>query len=296
VDSPDPDQALNLLERLTASADAESIHLLHTNATLLHYVIVIFSRSHWLGETILHNLDLLKTLAREKNLERSFTSEEYGANLAGFRSNATEPDLAAQLARFRKREYVRILLRDALGIATVAETTQEISALSDAIIAEALSEIEGGNRAPFAVIALGKLGGNELNYSSDVDLLFLHGSGRSPDGLDHHEHFIHQAQLLTEVLSRATLEGVVFRIDLRLRPQGREGEPAVSLDHALHYYAQVAHDWELQALIKARYVAGDRPLAEKFMAGVQGRGLSKKNKLAAAGTGPPVRAATVHRR
>ncbi len=192
------------------------------------------------------------------------------------------------LARFKKREYVRIMLRDVLGVATLAETTAEISALSDVLIEEALREVhsqlqhrygstqrldpEGRVTASrFAVLSLGKLGGNELNYSSDIDLLYLYDGGVEPPGAEipNREYFIRLAQQITELLARHTREGPVFRIDLRLRPQGNEGEPAVPLPHAIHYYSHVAHDWELQAMIKVRHSAGDVGLAREFVRRVQ---------------------------
>ncbi|HET7871604.1 MAG TPA: hypothetical protein VFL42_03770, partial [Terriglobales bacterium] len=134
--------------------------------------------------------------------------------------------------------------------------------------------------ARFSVISLGKLGGNELNYSSDVDLLYLYdGNSSDPAGL--REYFVHQAQLLTDILCRATREGPVFRIDLRLRPQGREGEPAIALRHALDYYARAAHDWELQMLIKARCSAGDPEPVRQFMRAAQARIYTDKLNFAA---------------
>jgi glutamate-ammonia-ligase adenylyltransferase len=124
---------------------------------------------------------------------------------------------------------------------------------------------------PLAVFSLGKLGGNELNYSSDIDLLFLYGDGEEPSSapLSNREYFVRLAQQVTEILSRPTSEGAVFRIDLRLRPQGNEGELAINLSHALHYYAVAAHDWERQALIKIRYSAGNEKLARDFLRQIQ---------------------------
>src|SRR5438105_11607709 len=194
------------------------------------------------------------------------------------------------LARFKRREYVRIMLRDVLGIAALADVTAEISALSDVLIEAALADcaLAMQNRfgspqrldpdgrlmpVPFSVLSLGKLGGNELNYNSDVDLMFLFGNGEFPAeaALPLREYFVRLAQMITETLSRPTREGPVFRIDLRLRPQGHEGEPAVALGHALRYYEHSAHDWELQVLIKARHSAGDQDLARQFIRGVQPR-------------------------
>lgn len=286
AESPDPDQALNLFERLVSEGDEQLISMLNKNRVLLHYTITLFGHSYWLGETLIHNKDLLYSLQREKNLERSLGREDYREHFARFRSHSLDTDTSVLLARFKKREYLRIALRDALGIARVAETTAEISALSDVLIEEALREAEARMRnrfgepqyqdsrgrmveAPFAVLSLGKLGGNELNYSSDVDLLYIYGDQDSSGTLTLREYFVRQAQLLTEMLSRTTREGVIFRIDLRLRPQGAEGEPAVGIKHALNYYAHAAHGWELQALIKVRHSAGNVTLARQFIRGVE---------------------------
>jgi glutamate-ammonia-ligase adenylyltransferase len=300
---PDPDQALGFLERLSAER-SEFIPLLDSDRVLLHYALLIFGHSYWLGETLLKNPDLFSVLHREKNMKRSLEREDFREALARFRSRLSSNQanttgdgsswlsstkLPAVLARFKNREYVRIALRDLLGIATLAETTAEISALADVLIEVALCEAQEQMRkrhgapqqidaqgrrteAPFTVLALGKLGGNELNYSSDIDLLYLYNGIEAPQGeLSLREYFIRQAQLITEILSYATSEGAVFRIDLRLRPQGQEGEPAVALRHALHYYGRSAHDWELQALIKVRYSAGDPGLAREFIRAVQPR-------------------------
>src|SRR5947209_11750363 len=89
---------------------------------------------------------------------------------------------------------------------------------------------------PFVVLSLGKLGGNELNYSSDIDLLYLYGDGKEPAtaAVSNREYFVRLAQQVTEILSRPTIDGPIFRIDLRLRPQGNEGELAISLSNALN--------------------------------------------------------------
>ena len=286
-DSPDPDSALNLFERLTSSAP-EHMRLLEKNKFLIHYALVVFGYSRYLGETLIQNTDLLPAFLREKNLDRSFGIDDFREALARFRSRSFETDPALLLARFRRREYVRIMLRDVLNIAPLAETTAELSALADVLIEEALREADSELRSrygapqhtdaegrlvdtPFAILSLGKLGGNELNYSSDIDLLYLFGDGGEVTGaaITNQEYFVRLAQRITEILSRATREGAVFRIDLRLRPQGGEGELAIAVNHALRYYARVAHDWERQAMIKLRFSAGDSPLAREFIRSIQ---------------------------
>jgi len=300
AESPDPDSSLLLFERLVTEASAEILRLLEAHPFLAHYAIAVFGSSRYLGETLVQNTDLLHTFLREKKLDRSFSHEEFSEALARFRSRSFERDNSLLLARFKRREYVRVMLRDVLKIAPLAETTAEISALSDVLIEEALREadsamerrfglpqhLDAAGRAvttPFAVLSLGKLGGNELNYSSDIDLLYLHGDGPEPPAapISNREYFVRLAQQVTEILSRHTAEGAVFRIDLRLRPQGNEGELAISLSNALRYYAETAHDWERQALIKVRYSAGNVQLARAFIRRIQPQVYSAEINFAA---------------
>ena len=286
--APNPDVAVHQFDHLVDAGPADLILLFGAHPSLVHYAVAVFGHSTWLGETLIQNPDLFYSFIRDRGLEHSRSREDFEENFARLRSRSFETDTAARLARFKRREYVRIMLRDVLGMATLAETTAEISALSDVLIEDALREaysqlqrrfgtpqhLDQRGRAVdsrFTVLSLGKLGGNELNYSSDIDLLYLYDGGEEPAGSDisSREYFVRLAQNITELLSRHTHEGPVFRIDLRLRPQGTEGEPAVPLAHAIRYYSQVAHDWELQAMIKARHSAGDVGLAREFMRAVQ---------------------------
>ena len=286
--SPSPDSVLLQFERLMETAMGELASAFGKQTVLIHYATLVFGHSAWLGETLIQNVDLFRRLGRSNSLDHCYSREEFREEFARTYVRSPDSDMAASLARFRKREYVRILLRDVLGIAKLAETTEEISALSDALIEEALLAVNAqlqhrhgipqwvdaqgrmcGSRV--AVISLGKLGGNELNYSSDIDLVFLYDGGIEPPSqrISNRQYFIQLAQQTTELLSRRTREGQVFRIDLRLRPQGHEGELAVALPRATQYYSEVAQDWELQAMIKARHSAGDANLARAFIRAVE---------------------------
>ncbi|HEX8926557.1 MAG TPA: hypothetical protein VF786_12235 [Terriglobales bacterium] len=288
VDAADPDQAVNYFERLISSEKADFGALFQRVPIAVHHAVAIFANSQWLGETLLKNPDKLYQMAREASLSHSRSCDEYREAFARFRSRSFETDIAVLLARFKRREYLRILVRDTLGLASLAETTAEISALSDVLIEEGLlaCETELRNRygwpqhydaqqrmvpTSFTVLSLGKLGGKELNYSSDIDLLYIYGEGEDAERsrISSKEFFIRLAQEVTNVLGRPTSEGPVFRIDLRLRPMGHEGEPAVSVARALDYYENIAHGWELQALLKTRHSAGDAELARRFIRGTQ---------------------------
>lgn len=295
ADCPDPDSALLLFDRLLSDSPSKTLPLIESHPFLAHYAIAVFSNSRYIGETLVRNPDLLQKFLGEWRLDRSFSHDDFSESLVRFRSSSIEQDASLLLSRFKRREYVRILLRDVLRISPLAETTSEISALSDVLIQAALREAEIAmqNRfgvpqhrdatghavtTPFAVLSLGKLGGSELNYSSDIDLLYLYGDGQELPGaaITNREYFVRLSQQLTEILSRPTSEGSVFRIDLRLRPQGNEGELAISLSNALRYYSDIAHDWERQALIKVRHSAGDLALARHFIRGVQPQVYSEK--------------------
>ena len=284
VDSPDPDTVAILLDRLLDALSNRSDISPKQNVTTLHYACMVFGCSPWLGETLAQNLDVLRDLGTNHELKRSLSADEFRDKLARVRILGGERDLSTVVAKFRKREYVRILVRDLAGLANLAEVTEEISALSDALLDEALRSAsaelmarygppiwvdeDGRQRdATIAIVSLGKLGGCELNYSSDVDLMFLYRAGaQSPNAkTTNAEHFALLVQRVTELLSRQTQEGQPFRIDLRLRPYGHAGALAVPLSQAIQYYKQIAADWELQAMIKARHCAGDPALSQEFI-------------------------------
>ena len=117
-----------------------------------------------------------------------------------------------------------------------------------------------GSPCGFTVISLGKLGGLELNYSSDIDLMFIYAANGETDGAEpitNKEFFKKVANRCTELLSSYTAEGQCYRVDLRLRPDGRFGEVTISLEGARSFYKHRSRDWELQLLIKARVSAGE---------------------------------------
>jgi len=200
-------------------------------------------------------------------LDQEFRREDFTALLEAL------PFQNLALAEFRRRRLTRILLRDVLGHATLAQTTAEISTLADAILdwsyRKIRSEAEGvygvpsledGSVCGCAIVALGKLGGEELNYSSDIDLMYVYaGTGETvgPSPLSNKEFFEKVAQRQTHFLGAYTAEGICYRVDLRLRPEGSLGEIAMSLDAAREYYRVRARDWELQMMIKARVAAGE---------------------------------------
>jgi glutamate-ammonia-ligase adenylyltransferase len=279
VQSPDPDGALNLLERYSQTASPGVLRDLGRGPAALTYLVAAFGFGSLLAEAFLGEPGLATQFGRDRNFTRLRSREALLEDYARFATTQSGLELAELLARFKRRNYVRIGLKDVLGLATLAETTLELSWLADVILTEALLDAdqeftkrygqpqyrdvqERVVRSGFSIISLGKLGGGELNYSSDIDLLFLYardgetsGTGLPESVVSNKEYFIRLAQAVTGRLTQATSEGQVFRVDLRLRPEGDQGDLTLSIGSALDYYARRARDWELQMLIKARHSA-----------------------------------------
>lgn len=167
------------------------------------------------------------------------------------------------LRRCKAREMLRIALREVSGAASIEQTTLELTHLAElcmqTVCADWLAELTrkyGPPASELAVLGLGKLGGQELNYSSDIDVMFLSGSAESP-GPPASRHFLTQlAEKIVATFSATDPTGPLFRIDLRLRPEGDSGALVRSLDSLENYYAASGETWERMALIKARVVAG----------------------------------------
>ncbi|HZO99673.1 MAG TPA: hypothetical protein VFD30_05225 [Terriglobia bacterium] len=291
--SPDPDGALNLLERYAENTPPGLLEEISRVPTALTYLVAIFGYSGFLAETFLAEPELAVQFARDRNFTKLKTKEDLMQDFARFSTTNPEPWLAAQLARFKRRNYLRIGLKDVLGLSTLGETTLELSALADVILTNALlycdqelmkrygqpqyRDSQGRiARSGFSIISLGKLGGNELNYSSDIDLLFLYSHNGETSGgserdsiISNKEYFVRLAHAITRTITQSTPHGEVFRVDLRLRPEGDMGDMAISLKSAQEYYEHRARDWELQMLIKARNSAGDSRLTRELMRSVE---------------------------
>ena len=204
------------------------------------------------------------------------------------RDGKTPEGFARALRRYKYREMLRIVCRDMEGSSQERELLVEWSDLADALIDAAWSRARetiaarhgeplagDGSPCASAVIGLGKLGGRELNLSSDVDILIIYdtdeGGAKSPSGqsITNHEWYVKLASEATRLISSVTEEGFLFRVDHELRPEGPQGPLANSLDAALRYYESFGRDWERQAMIRARAVAGDLALGKRFVSGLR---------------------------
>ncbi|MGK2940616.1 MAG: bifunctional [glutamate--ammonia ligase]-adenylyl-L-tyrosine phosphorylase/[glutamate--ammonia-ligase] adenylyltransferase [Immundisolibacter sp.] len=205
----------------------------------------------------------------------------YASVQAGLAQVADEAELRLRLRLLRSREMLRIAWRDLAGWADLDETLAALSALADACIHSALDWLyrwqleqlgppqdSRGQAVGLVVLGMGKLGGEELNFSSDVDLIFGFehaGVCQGPGEISNEEFFLRLARRLVSVLDEVDASGRVFRVDVRLRPFGNSGPLAVSFDAAEDYYQNHGRDWERYALIKARPVAGDLAAGERLL-------------------------------
>jgi glutamate-ammonia-ligase adenylyltransferase len=178
----------------------------------------------------------------------------------------------AALRFWKGREMTRVALRELANVAPLEETTGELSQIAEICIRRVFEHWDaelrrryGSPEAQFAILALGKLGGGELNHSSDVDLLFLYSDeGEVTPNISYHEFFNRLGKRILETFSTPHGAGSLFRVDLRLRPEGSAGPLARSLESMENYYAGFGETWERIALIKARGIAGSRELAYEF--------------------------------
>ncbi|UCF75794.1 MAG: hypothetical protein JSU71_00200 [Betaproteobacteria bacterium] len=198
---------------------------------------------------------------------------------------ADETALKQALRRLRLREMLRLALRDLAGWADLHEVVFTLTELADACVDGALQKsyqwatekhgtprgATSGEPQQLVVLGLGKLGGGELNFSSDIDLIFCYPEegelqrATSGDGLSNHEFFVRLGQTLIAVLNEATADGFVFRVDMRLRPNGASGPLALSFDAMEQYYQLHGRDWERYAFVKARAIAGVIAAGERLL-------------------------------
>jgi [glutamine synthetase] adenylyltransferase / [glutamine synthetase]-adenylyl-L-tyrosine phosphorylase len=278
--SAEPDEALHFLGRLRREQTAACDRMVETT-TGLQLLTAIFSYSRFLAEAVLIRPEWIDELMEGGALDRLLSLEDLSELLerAAAQEGLGVPS-PITLALFRRRQLLRVILRDVLGIAMLPEVTEELSNTADAVldvcyrrIRDELAAKHGLPDDPrFSILSLGKLGGMELNYSSDIDLMFLYGANGETSGparITNKEFYKKLANQLTDLLSTYTSAGMSYRVDLRLRPDGRFGEVAISLDGAESYYRNRARDWELQMLIKARVSAGDRGLGVRFLETVE---------------------------
>ncbi|HXG82683.1 MAG TPA: hypothetical protein VNI84_01530 [Pyrinomonadaceae bacterium] len=288
---PDSDGAKRFYEQLAEKFPFE-VKKLSKNEGLLSDVLTVAAYSPLLATTILQNPQYISWLDRQRVSAKVRGKEELLESLARFALTNSGVETNVLLARFRRRELLRIYLRDIRGLGTIAEITEEISNLADAVLEYALriarQELDNRFGAPletdkkaragqteFCIVALGKLGSKELNYASDIDLLFIYSNDGATSGqgargaITNREYFAKLAEFVTKIVGGNAGEGAAYRVDLRLRPHGRVGAPAISSNEAVNYYQNSAQAWERQVLIRSRTAAGEAKIYRKIFEAVK---------------------------
>jgi glutamate-ammonia-ligase adenylyltransferase len=280
----DPDMALNNLERYAALVDrAVFFRTLADHPGAIPLLARLGGGSQFLADALRRRPSSLAWLLEPRAM-RVWLADDLAADLALSLAPFTAREARANaLRRFKYRHVLRIGARDLLGDADLSVTTGELARLADVCLAEAWRMADApararvgapldaqGGETGLAIIGMGKLGGEELNYSSDIDLMFVYGAdgdtAGGPDGrLANGEYFARVCRDIAAIIEAVTEEGYVFRVDLRLRPEGRMGAVALSLDGFRAYHRERAELWERQALLKARVVAGDALVGARFM-------------------------------
>ncbi|MBI2349466.1 MAG: bifunctional [glutamate--ammonia ligase]-adenylyl-L-tyrosine phosphorylase/[glutamate--ammonia-ligase] adenylyltransferase [Deltaproteobacteria bacterium] len=289
-----PDRALANFAEFSHRVGARTgfLSLLAENPKTTRLLVSLFANSQFLTDLFLKRPELLDSLIRVDLTQLRKTRGEMGRRLlAAFADTAELEGRLNAIRRYKAEEFIRIALHDLGGSLELGDVIVQLSELAEACVEAALAlsleEIEksfgtlpGGK---FTVLGMGKLGGKEIDYNSDLDLIFVYDApdearSQGGQGLDPHDYYVRLGQKLMTFLSAPTEEGIAYRIDLRLRPSGKFGPVVSSLAAFRHYHQTSSELWERQALIKARFVAGERSLgtgvervAEDF---AYGRGLT----------------------
>jgi len=296
-ESADPDLALNNFERFTQTAFSKTSLISYLNESIptLFRAAKVFGGSPFLSDVLIRNPEyfywVFDTVTLKNPSTKTALRQELHAALSFSKRKTRQLDL---LRVFKRKEILRIGVRDLIQIASVQETLREVSNLADVLIEQAHKICERAlrqkygkpsfskngkknaqNKAPlsgFTVVALGKLGSRELNFSSDVDLIYVYDSRdgetvhkNGPSGIRNAEYYERLAKGITAALNASTGEGYVYRVDLRLRPEGEMGLITQALESYRRYYQKRGATWERMVLLRARPVSGDRQLAQAFL-------------------------------
>ncbi|WP_407313194.1 bifunctional [glutamate--ammonia ligase]-adenylyl-L-tyrosine phosphorylase/[glutamate--ammonia-ligase] adenylyltransferase [Pseudomonas sp. nanlin1] len=244
----------------------------------------VCAASDFVLQQSLQDPSMLLDLVASGELDRPFLAGELCAQIAQAAGAAqTEDELGHQLRRQRTRQQVRIIWRDLARLADLIETCRDLSDMADASIDQAYRWLyprhcqqlgtpigqHSGEPQQMVVLGMGKLGAMELNLSSDIDLIFAYPEGGETTGvkrpLDNQAFFIRLGQRLIKALDPITVDGFVFRVDMRLRPYGSAGALVLSFNALEQYYQDQGRDWERYAMIKARVVAGDQGAGDALL-------------------------------
>jgi len=278
--SANPDQALTYFERFV-QATANKAHLysyLRNSKQAIEIVAKAFGGSVYMAEILIRDPHHFYWVTDAQVLNRPRKKREIQRELLrALKVMEREDKQLDHLRAVKRREMLHIGVRDLLRLSSVEETLSALSGLAEALITAAYGisasalrqayEVPSKAFTEFTILAMGKLGGGELNFSSDVDLMFVYGPGNADTAsISAADYFRRLSQKITASLNDFTGEGYVYRVDLRLRPEGDAGNMADPIDGYERYYRTRMGTWERLALLKALPVAGSRTLGRSFLA------------------------------
>jgi glutamate-ammonia-ligase adenylyltransferase len=276
AEAPDPDGGLAALRVLAeALGDRAAFYgMVRDNPAAAELLCTVLGTSRLLGDLLARHPELLTAMADQHRLAATRRPAELAAEATAIVTRHEDPAAAWDgLRRFKRRELVRVAVRDLDGRVPVEQVGAELTALAQAcleagllVAAQQAGDGDGPSPVRLAVLGMGKLGGTELSYTSDIDVLFCHEPvpGADPEVANRAADRV--VRELLRGLSAVTPEGTCFKVDPNLRPEGRNGPLSRTLGSYLAYWERWAQPWELQALIKVRPVAGDMELAGRFVA------------------------------
>lgn len=249
---------------------------------LFDSLIHVWAFSDFVAKACARRPRMLADLLESGDLLVDYDADGYRAGLRRILRDLQGPeDLSRQLRRFREREMVRIAWRDIAGWSEVEQTLTDLSRLAEACVDEALGVLHAwqaqrwghprdgaGQEQQLVVLGMGKLGALELNFSSDIDLIFTYPAGGETDGgrpISNEEFFTRVARDLVDAIGTTTVDGFVFRVDVRLRPFGDSGPLVLSFGAMEEYYQSQAREWERYAMVKARPITGEAQDRRRLM-------------------------------
>jgi glutamate-ammonia-ligase adenylyltransferase len=293
ISSPAPDMALANMEKFISTVGARStlLSLLAENRGIMELLVNLFGTSAFLSRFLIEHLELLDSFITHEMGTAIKEKEEMYKELSALIDPVTDYEAMLNvMRRFRNIEMLRIGIRDINGDLSPEDVSDQISCLADTCLQKAceiaLEELKGKfglptveykkstKEASFAILGLGKLGGKELIYGSDLDIVFIYSDSgetkprsrlKKGKSITNLEFFAKLAQKIMSIISLMTSEGFVFKLDTRLRPSGSSGPLVTSLAAFELYHREKAQVWEKQALLKARFCAGDSEFGERVI-------------------------------
>jgi glutamate-ammonia-ligase adenylyltransferase len=280
--SPDPDMALNNLQRCIAALGAETTlyEILAANPKSIELFVALSSYSDHLIRLFVNDPGVIDFLISTRMLEEESSLAHIDKALGRFIE--INPNFYESVQRFKNGELLRVGLRDILGLADVAEVTRELSSVAEAMLSwvyrNCLAEhtarygepiANDGSLAAMSILGMGKLGGREINYASDLDVVFVYSSdgqttGGASEPVSCQQFFVTLAAQVMKKLGEVNPYGFLYKVDARLRPDGEQGMLAVSADSFIAYHREKSALWEKRAMTRLRPVAGDMGLGERL--------------------------------